>query len=577
MSILKLSTAAVAEPLDASFRRGHNGDASSKSQRKPVGVVTSQLTQLQARCLIAACAFWAVASAFALPSLLVFGLLLIPMWVTAEMAFLVWWCILYQRLNAQPVPHRPPPHVNPREVFDRFIRDQSSMCRYIDILQMISTWHWNVPISELSRENVADLLCYGFYYRSREQMADEGMGHVPEQLVSELEVAWGVKFAPGVGQEGGEGKPYVRRRIMTHLWEPVRCFYRPLAFYAGVEVLIALKHVMLLAAGFRAHMYQGMLYYTYGLPATAAAAAVQQQGHSLIRSETPTVRTAASDVKAPILFLHGVGLGLLPYLNFLLRLSSLERPVVAVEVRHLSMRVCVNVPEEDEVVACIAGALARHSVKQVHVVAHSYGTFMASRLVQLHRPMVASLTLLDPVCFIMFSGKLIYNFVYRNPLEGASSLTWFIARDLAHAVSVSRRFYWSLLNLWPDQLPQHTLVALSAQDELVPVPEVLTMLKERPEVRVRVHDGHRHADFIKDLPEQARMVQMVAELVDAATNTASPDTATAVLRWCAGDLPPSSSAGTDTGRSRDSASSYEAGSVLSGPGRGCQDWKKSAA
>jgi hypothetical protein len=38
------------------------------------------------------------------------------------------------------------------------------------------------------------------------------------------------------------------------------------------------------------------------------------------------------------------------------------------------------------------------------MVAHSYGTFMASRLVQRRRSAVASLTLLDPVCFIMYNG-----------------------------------------------------------------------------------------------------------------------------------------------------------------------------
>ncbi len=59
--------------------------------------------------------------------------------------------------------------------------------------------------------------------------------------------------------------------------------------------------------------------------------------------------------------------------------------------------------------------------------------------------------------------------MYRSPLQGSSLITWFIARDMAHAVSVSRRFYWSMLNLWPDQLPDHTLVALGIQDELVPV------------------------------------------------------------------------------------------------------------
>ncbi|GLC43385.1 hypothetical protein PLESTF_000427800 [Pleodorina starrii] len=570
MGLLTLVSTVTRELLCAAFGVGRKG-AAAKSPRKHVGVITAQLTQLQARCLLAACAFWAVVSVIALPSVLVFGLLLVPIWVTAEVAFLFWWFAIYRRLNAQPVPHRPPAHNNPRDVFDRFIRDQKALSRYINIMDMISKWHWDVPISQLTRGNVADLLCYGFYYRSPQQLADEGLGHLPDQLVSELEAAWGVTFSAG---------PYVPRRLMTHLWEPVRCFPRPLAFYAGVEVLIALKHVMLQAAGFRAHMHQGLRYYTYGLPAPASSSSSatppshhnpspsSQSPASVADAATPSAAAAA-----PILFLHGVGLGLLPYLNFLLRLSSLGRPVLAVEVRHLSMRACTEVPEEDEVVAAIAGAMAAHGVRHVHAVAHSYGTFMASRLVHLHRPAVASLTLVDPVCFVMFSGKLIHNFVYRNPLQGASAITWFIARDLAHAVSVSRRFYWSLLNLWPDQLPDHTLVSLSAQDELVPVQEVLTMLQERPSTRVLLHDAHRHADFIKDLPWQATMVQHVAELIQqasAAAAAAAPDAGSDSEAMEATTKPTAAAQqqlqpGSSAHARSDSASSYEVGRLGPGP------------
>ncbi|GFR43461.1 hypothetical protein Agub_g4544 [Astrephomene gubernaculifera] len=535
MGLLTLSCAVTRELLGAVFGRG----TCKTPQNNPVGVSYQQLTQLQARCLLSACAFWTTLTAVALPSLLIFGLLVIPTWIAAEIVFFAWWLLLYRRLNAQPVPHRPAQHEDPRKVFDRFVNEQAALSRYIDITDMVSRWHWNVPASQLTRGNVADLLCYGFFYRSQQQLAAEGQPDLPDQLVSEIEAAWGVRFPEG---------PYKPLPMMTHLWEPVRCFYRPLIFYAGVELLMLLKHVMLRAAGFKAYTMNGMRYYTYGLPVpgNTSCSATTTTSHSSTAptsksancngsssapeptsaaAATAAASTASSAATAPILFLHGVGLGLLPYLNFLLRLSSLRRPVVAVEVRHLSMRVCTAVPEEDEVVATIVEALARHDVRQVHVTGHSYGTFMASRLVQLHKPMVASLTLLDPVCFVMFSGKLIYNFVYRNPSVGASLLTWFISRDLSHATSVSRRFYWSLLNLWPDQLPQHTLVALSAQDELVPVQEVLTMLESRPATRVLLHPSHRHADFIKDLPWQARMVQEVAELVHEAAMGAAADAA----------------------------------------------------
>lgn len=155
MWLLRLLTAVPRELLGAAL----NCSMAVKSdvQRKPVGVIPHHLTQLQARCLLAACAFWAVAATMALPSLLILGVLIVPMWSAAEVVFWISWHIIYRRLNQQPVHHCPPPHVNPREVFDRFIWDQEAISKYIDINQMISKWHWDVPVSELTRGNVADL------------------------------------------------------------------------------------------------------------------------------------------------------------------------------------------------------------------------------------------------------------------------------------------------------------------------------------------------------------------------------------------------------------------------------------
>lgn len=185
---------------------------------------------------------------------------------------------------------------------------------------------------------------------------------------------------------------------------------------------------------------------------------------------------------------------------------------MVVEVRHLSMRPCSRVPGEDEVAADVIAALAARGVASAHVVAHSYGTFLASRIVQLHGHAVASLALLDPVCFLMFTGHLMYNFVYRSPLAGGDPVTWFVARDLAHAASVARSFYWSQLNLWPEMLPAHSLVSLAGRDELVPVPEALAMLKHECSARLLWHPTHRHADFIFDLPWQAKVVGEVVRL-----------------------------------------------------------------
>jgi len=114
----------------------------------------------------------------------------------------------------------------------------------------------------------------------------------------------------------------------------------------------------------------------------------------------------------------------------------------------------------------------------------------------------------------------VHNFVYA-PHTGALT-TWLVARDIHHAASVCRRFFWSQLNLWPDQLPDQTLVVLSGKDALVPVGSTIRMLSaERPDIEVLLHEDHSHADFIKDLPWQDLVVRKVVEIAEAAAEPAT--------------------------------------------------------
>lgn len=73
-----------------------------------------------------------------------------------------------------------------------------------------------------------------------------------------------------------------------------------------------------------------------------------------------------------------------------------------------------------------------------------------------------------PVVFVT-AGKLIRNFVYRSN-KRSNLVTIAISRELHNATSMQRNFYWTLMNLWPQQLPRHTLVVLSGKDALLPVP-----------------------------------------------------------------------------------------------------------
>jgi hypothetical protein len=54
---------------------------------------------------------------------------------------------------------------------------------------------------------------------------------------------------------------------MSHLWEPIQHFYRPLAFYLWSEAMAGLTHVFLVCAGFRCRAFMGVAYYVRNMGA----------------------------------------------------------------------------------------------------------------------------------------------------------------------------------------------------------------------------------------------------------------------------------------------------------------------
>lgn len=116
---------------------------------------------------------------------------------------------------------------------------------------------------------------------------------------------------------------------------------------------------------------------------------------------SPAVAAAANNPQdlstTPIIFLHGVGAGLLPYLSLIFRLAALNRPMILPHSRHVSMRLVSWIPTVDDMADATAAMLAAHSFSQASVVAHSYGTMVASRLVMKYPQLVHSMCLTDPV------------------------------------------------------------------------------------------------------------------------------------------------------------------------------------
>lgn len=415
-----------------------------------------------------------------------------------EVAFAVWFWGRLRGLNANLYSALPENH-DGYTVFRRFIDSQATLSAYLDIEALLTRWFGGAPFHEIKRENVLDLLAYGFLYKRRDQLVSEGKGPLLEDMADSLERAWSITFPPG-------RTPNLR--FHAHLWEPLRFHYRPLLLYIIFELLMWLEQAVLLCCGFRAHTAHGIKYYSYGLMAGSAGAPCS----------VPMDRNA-------VVFLHGVGLGLLPYIPFLIRLAACKQPIIAFEFQHLSMRLCIrDIPRIEDLMSGVISALDLHNTRHVSIIGHSYGTLLASRFVQRFPTRMAGLCLIDPVCFCMFSGDLIQNFLYKAPKEISQLVTWFVSREFHTSAAVSRHFFWTMLNLWPEDLPSRSLVVLSENDQLIPVPSVHLMLRSTDAVVLK-HPSHAHADFLGDtawqdelLAEFLRMLGVVHSRSDSASS-----------------------------------------------------------
>lgn len=229
------------------------------------------------------------------------------------------------------------------------------------------------------------------------------------------------------------------------------------------------------------------------------------------------VKPTNASGRPPILFLHGLGIGPVIYFPFIWLLCRLGHPVFVIELRHLCLRLCFQAPSIDDVVRDVARILEVHRVKKCVVVGHSYGTFIASRLNALHPQRVAGLCLVDPVCCVMHNPKLVSTFVYRTLKWGclrdcfSSFIVTFISHDPSIATSVCRQFRWTQLNLWPEEIPDKTILVLSEADMLVPVDDVKRVF-DKTHARLVVHPAHSHGSLIVDHQWQKTIIKHIREM-----------------------------------------------------------------
>ena len=247
-----------------------------------------------------------------------------------------------------------------------------------------------VQLEELRRENVAEFTSYALHSARVDELDSVGQDEL-ETCVRMIEE----RIATEEGQPGFRFPSGYNARLsaMTLNLDPpsLTMQARPLLYYFLSDVVSAVTATIMRVRGFRRHR-EGKLSYWF--------------------HPGDTVGGVAAGV-SPIVFVHGVGLGLAPYLGWLKHLRNLHAfgrrrsPMLVLELPFVSQRLggLRSLPQEQRTTDEISRAMARHQLKSATFIGHSLGTVYLSWLAKLRPELLASCVFIDPIVFLLHQRK----------------------------------------------------------------------------------------------------------------------------------------------------------------------------
>jgi len=198
----------------------------------------------------------------------------------------------------------------------------------------------------------------------------------------------------------------------------------------------------------------------------------------------------------PIIFLHGLGIGIGQYASLVrhLRHTPLTRthPLLIPLQPHISQAIFDPYNHLHPITHQEFTTLLRRVFRQegwthsgVTVLSHSNGTTLHTWLLKSAGDFVKRSCFVDPVCFQLWVPFIIGNFLYNRPKSGVMKLiSYFVARELGTANLLYRHYDWSASLLWPqDEVPNLTdphacQIYLAEDDAIVNAPETRRYLRQ---------------------------------------------------------------------------------------------------
>jgi len=339
--------------------------------------------------------------------------------------------------------------------------------RAIDFRNYLRTWFNKVAWSSIRKHQIYQWLHWSIFnapFDGADQLS-EARKKLLDEVVEMIERRAGSKIPDG-------SNPAARPMMLT--LDTLNVVGRPLIWYLGVALSNMYQRRYFESSwGCKFGTYNGLDY--------------------LLR----VPRNAKHDA-CPIVFLHGLGLGLTQYKLFLSHFFAAvpDRPILVPLQPHVSQEIFhpryLNPMGRHESAAAISGLMVKLGwVKQpseesevedccgvdmkpgVTVLSHSNGSFLHAWLLKTHPRMIARSCFVDPVTFCSWEGDLCYNFIYRPCSSGLELvMKFFVSTELGVANFLQRHFDWNANALWYEQIPNardpsKTMFFLGGKDAIV--------------------------------------------------------------------------------------------------------------
>ncbi|KAK3689551.1 hypothetical protein B0T22DRAFT_408616 [Podospora appendiculata] len=363
----------------------------------------------------------------------------------------------------------------------------------LDWEHYLRMWFLDADMAEIKRDNVRDFLLWAFFDRDSAHL-DGGSSDLElevQSYVDKVETLLGRPIAPGRGSASA-----FRLTI-----DDVDIRYRSVVWYAIVSLVDFITHSYL------AYVEGYSYYHPSPRPApTATATETKPHKNSLTvfpprvqQALTHPLRTARrlrsastemgywfrphrSTTRLPVVFIHGIGIGLWPYTKFLGELDAAtanddgeQVGVIALEVLSMSMRLTAPPLSQHDFVTHVTTILAQHGAAwdRFVLVSHSYGSVLTTHMLKAPAmaPRVRGVVLVDPVSVLLHLPDVAFNFTRRAPRTANEWQLWYFASmDMGVAEGLGRHFFWRENIIWKDELlagGRKVVACLSGRDLIV--------------------------------------------------------------------------------------------------------------